>query len=116
MKRLQLLALASAALLLPACIINANSHTTRSGKYISAETVQRIEPGKGQDYVFALLGDPSSKQVLGDGTEIWKWTYRERKTSSGAVFLIVDSDQTTETERATYVEFQGGQVVRSWQD
>lgn len=116
MKSNQLLVVALAATLFPACIINANSHTTRSGKYISSETVQRIEPGKNADYVVAVLGDPSSKQVLGDGTEIWKWSYRERKTSSGAVFLIIDSDQTTETERSTYVELKDGQVARAWQD
>lgn len=116
MKRTQLLLAALALTAFPACIINANSHTTRSGKYISAETVQRLEPGKDQDYVLALLGDPSSRQTLSDGTEIWKWTYRERKNSSGAVFLIIDSDATTEVERSTYVELQHGQVVRAWQD
>lgn len=102
--------------LAPACIIHADSHTTRSGKYISTETVQRIEPGKPAEYVVAVLGEPSSRQSLADGTEIWKWTYRERKQSSGAVFLVVDSDSTTETERATYVELQHGVVIRAWQD
>lgn len=116
MNRLHLLTLAAGLCLLPACIINADSHTTRSGKYISTDTVQRIEPGKNADYVIAVLGEPSSRQALADGTEIWKWTYRERKRSSGAIFLVVDSDSTTETERATYVELQHGVVVRAWQD
>jgi outer membrane protein assembly factor BamE (lipoprotein component of BamABCDE complex) len=116
MRRSHLLSLLLLAPLVPACIINANSHTTQSGKFVSPDTVQRLEPGKGADYVTALLGEPSSKQALSDGTEIWKWSYRERKTSSGAVFLIVDSDQTTEVERATYVELKDSKVVRAWQD
>jgi outer membrane protein assembly factor BamE (lipoprotein component of BamABCDE complex) len=116
MKRIQLLSIVLAATLLPACIINANSHTTRSGKYISTETIQRVEAGKDAEYVLAVLGDPSSKQVLSDGTEIWKWSYRERRNSSGGVFLLVSSDKTTETERSTYVEMKDGKVARAWQD
>ncbi len=106
------------ALATSSCIINANSHTTRSGRFVSAETLAQIQPGKSKEYVATVLGEPSSKNELSDGTgtEIWKWTWREKRSSSGAVFLIIDSDHSTEEERSTYVEFLNGVVSKSWQD
>src|SRR4026208_414838 len=98
MKRIHLavpVLLAIACCSLSSCIINANSHTTRSGKFISNETLSRIEPGKTLDYVEALIGQPSTKTKLTDGTEIWKWNYNERKKSNEGVFLVLDSDHTT---------------------
>src|SRR5262249_4578870 len=119
MNRVQLLRIASVgtlAILASSCIITSNAHTSRSGKYVSAETLAHVEPGKSQEYVIAVLGDPTSKTSLSDGTEIWRWTWRERKTSSGAVLFVIDADKSSENEHSTYVEFRDGVVSKSWQD
>jgi outer membrane protein assembly factor BamE (lipoprotein component of BamABCDE complex) len=106
-----LLALASAG-----CIIKADSHVHRSGCDISRETLGQIEPGKKQDFVLALLGEPSTKTTLEGETEIWKWRYSEKRVRSGSLFLVFDSDTTSEREGSTFVQFEKGLVVKAWQD
>ena len=111
------LAALTASLPLAGCVvIDTNSHTERSGTEISPTTLAQIEPGKPTEFVIALVGEPSSRTSLSDGTEIWKWTYREKRTSGGHILFVVDSDSTSEKTRTTYVEICAGQVVKAWQD
>lgn len=113
---LALLTIAIASTSLSACIINVDSHSERSGRYVSSTTLQQIEPGRGQDYVLALLGEPSSRSKLDGGTEIWKWTYSETKHSEGHLIFVFSGDDTKHVEGATYVEFKDGIVQKTWQD
>ncbi len=109
------LALAGATLC-PSCLINTSSHSDVSGKYVSPDTVAQIQPGKSEAYVLALIGEPSSRIMLDDGTQIWKWQYTETRNSQGHVIFLLNSDTSTATEKTTYVEFQDGAVVRAWRD
>jgi outer membrane protein assembly factor BamE (lipoprotein component of BamABCDE complex) len=110
------LAAVVAAGLFPACIINVDSHSERSGRYVSASTLQQIEPGRTQEYVLALIGEPTSRTRLDGGTEIWKWAYSETKRSEGTLIFVFSGDDTSRTEGAAYVEFQDGVVRKTWQD
>lgn len=118
MNRKLALALAVSALVagLQGCIINASSKTSQTGKYVSNETFKQIQPGANKDYVVALIGEPSTKTQLADGTEIWRWTYRETKTSSGAVIFLINSDTQNESEKSSYVQMENGVVTKAWQD
>lgn len=107
---------AFAAVGLTSCIINVDSHRERTGRFVSASTLSQIEPGRGQDYVQALLGEPSSRSKLEGGIEIWKWTYTETKHSKGHLIFVFSGDETEHVEGATYVEFKDGIVQKSWQD
>ncbi len=106
----------AAGCLLSACIINVDSHKERSGRYVSSATLQQIEPGKPQDYVRALLGEPTSRTKIDGQIEIWKWTYKETKRREGQLIFVYSGDETEEVEGATYVEFQDGLVRKTWQD
>lgn len=110
------LAVLAAAAVCPGCLIGSHSHTNVSGRYVGPETLAQIQPGKSEAYVLALLGDPSDKTNIENGTSIWKWRYTETRNSSGAVIFIFASDTKTETERTTYVEFKDGAVVKAWHD
>lgn len=111
------LAAALAALgLLSACIVNVDSHSERSGRYVSSATLQQVEPGRTQSYVLALLGEPSTRTKVEGGTEIWKWTYSETKRREGQLIFVFSGDETERIEGATYVEFQDGLVRKTWQD
>lgn len=102
--------------LLTGCVIGSSSHTDVSGNYIGNETLAQIQPGKDQAYVLALVGDPSDKTVLTNGTEIWKWRYTEQKKSSGSVIFLLSAESNTNDVKTTYVEFKDGVVVKAWRD
>lgn len=109
-------AAAIASGLLAACIVNVDSHRERTGRYVSSSTLAQIEPGRSQDYVVALLGEPNTRTKLDGGIEIWKWTYSETKRSEGTLIFVFSGDETERIEGATYVEFENALVRKTWQD
>lgn len=103
--------------ILSGCLVNSSTRTTYSGRHISPETVKQIEPGKTKsDFVLATLGDPTSKNKLDDGSEVWKWEYEKKHSSSGSVFLLVNANDHKETHGGTYIVMKDGVVDRVWQD
>ena len=117
MKRLAVLVCLSSLAVLPGCLINSSNSTSISGRYIGPQTLAQVEPGKSrQDFVVATLGTPTTKTVLEDGSEVWKYEYRKRTQSSGKVFLLLDSDSFTEKDGAVYVIFRDGVVEKTWRD
>ena len=67
--------------------------------------------------VLATLGEPTARTPLDDGGELWKWSYRRTRSSSGSVFLLLDADNHTEQDGAAFVQFDSaGTVVKSWRD
>jgi outer membrane protein assembly factor BamE (lipoprotein component of BamABCDE complex) len=96
------------------CLISSTSNVTHTGVSVSDASWAQIVPGKSADFVTAVLGEPTSKQKLDDGTEIWKWTYTERTDSSGAVFLIFGGTSTQENSHTAFVELKDGVVTNHW--
>jgi outer membrane protein assembly factor BamE (lipoprotein component of BamABCDE complex) len=111
-------ALALLAALPASCVVvHSDSHSTSSGREVSEATLAQIKPGTTQEYVLALLGEPSSRSGLGDGSAIWKWSHTRRETSSGSFILLFSGDRTVEIEGACYVEFAPDGLVRhTWRD
>ena len=83
---------------------------------IGPETLVQIEPGTSRKFVVALLGEPTDKFLLDDGLELWKWGYREKKTSSGSVVYVIESTPRAQTEHGAYVQFRDGLVTKAWND
>ena len=97
------------------CLVTGNSRQTRSGNYVADSTFNQIQPGKTTEgWVRATLGPPTSKDRLSDGTEIWKYSYTERRESSGAVFLIFGGHDEKEINGTAYVEIKNGVVTNAW--
>lgn len=111
-----ILSLPLVATLLTSCLISVDSHTQHTGRRISEQTLSQIEPGRKDDYVVAVLGEPTRKTKLAEGNEIWKWEYREKRVQSGTLIFVFSKDETTVTEGAVYVELKDGVVVRTWRD
>lgn len=114
--RLPVLALIAA--LCGACVIvHTDSQTRTSGRPISDATLSQVQAGSTQEYVLALLGEPTRRTTLTDGSAIWKWTHTRTETSSESFILLFSGDRSVETEGATYVEFTPEGVVRhTWRD
>jgi outer membrane protein assembly factor BamE (lipoprotein component of BamABCDE complex) len=86
------------------------------GTYVGPETIAQVQPGKDEAYVRALIGAPDSVHALADGTELWKWSYLERKESSTSIIFVFGSRTETETRSTAYVEFKDGLVQRAWRE
>jgi outer membrane protein assembly factor BamE (lipoprotein component of BamABCDE complex) len=104
------------AITIPGCLIGSSTKTSTEGTPISETTLRQITPGSSPEHVLNLLGHPAVKTTGGDGTEVWKWSYRESKKTSGSFFLIVSSETQTDTEGRVYVSFRDGRVVETWRD
>ncbi len=101
---------------LPGCIIDTSSHSEHSGRRVGPETLEQLQPGRSQEFVLALLGDPTTRSRAGGQTEVWKWEYRSREHRSGSLIFVVDSDSTTDVHSTTYALFEDGKVTKVWQD
>ena len=112
-----LLWLMSIALLLSCgtgCLVSSNSSSQESGNYVSDATFSQVEPGKTTAaWVRATMGPPTSIAHVND-QEIWRYTYTQRKDSSGAVFLVFGGHSETETDHTAFVQIKDGVVVKAW--
>lgn len=105
------------ALLNAGCLINSHSRTEVSGDYVSPASMERVEVGKSKpDFVLATLGEPTCKNKLDDGSEVWKWKYKKTHCGNGSVFLLIDASDHTEHEGAAFVMFRDGVVEKKWRD
>jgi outer membrane protein assembly factor BamE (lipoprotein component of BamABCDE complex) len=97
------------------CLVGGSSSVRRQGSYVADTTLSRIEPGKTQEsWVLATLGQPSEKTELAPKHELWKYSYKEVKNSSGYVFLIFGGSDSKETSGKVFVELQDGVVTKTW--
>lgn len=115
MTRLVLVALLAICLLNTGCLVGGHSAVKREGTYVSASTVEQIEPGKtSKAWVRAVIGDPSERVHVDDAHEIWKYPYTETKDSSGYVFLIFETSDQKVTHGTFFVEFADDVVTKTW--
>jgi outer membrane protein assembly factor BamE (lipoprotein component of BamABCDE complex) len=116
--RLRPLAFALLAALPAGCVVvQSDTKTSTSGHEVSETTLAQIRPGATQEYVLALLGEPTRRSALGDGSSIWKWSSSRKETSSGSFILLFSGDRTVEIESSCYVEFAPDGLVRhTWRD
>ena len=101
--------------LLSGCLISHSSNQSISGNYVPPTTFDQIERGKTTaGWVKATLGEPSSRDTVENGSEIWKYSYSEKTSSSGAIFLIFGGSDRKEKQRVAYVEIKDGVVTNKW--
>jgi outer membrane protein assembly factor BamE (lipoprotein component of BamABCDE complex) len=97
------------------CLIGTSSQVRRDGPYVAEDTLRKIEPGKTEKaWVLATLGEPTEKNELDPGHELWKYSCRETRDSSGYVFLIFGSSDQKVTQEKVFVEMKDGVVTKSW--
>src|SRR5262245_38036865 len=93
------------------CLVGGRSPVRREGSFVADTTLQRIEPGKTQEaWVLATLGQPTQKTEVAPNHELWKYSYKEVKNSSGYIFLIFGGCDSKETSGKVFVELQDGVV------
>ena len=85
--------------LLGGCIVNSRSETTQTGNYVSESQLARVTPGTLPSTVQAMLGEPDTKDSMDDGTEVWRWAYREETTKEGSAVRSGASHASVATTR-----------------
>jgi outer membrane protein assembly factor BamE (lipoprotein component of BamABCDE complex) len=108
-----------ALVLLPVagCLVSSRSNTEVVGTRISEETLSLVKPGSTRNDVLSLLGEPTSRKNLDDGTKVWRYAYRVEKRSSGGVFLLISSSsRTTKEEGTVVVVLEEDRVTRAWRE
>ena len=100
---------------LSGCLVGGSSQVRHEGNFVADSTLERIEPGKTQQsWVLATLGSPSEKTEVAPNHELWKYSYKEVKNSSGYVFLIFGGCDSKETSGRVFVELEDGVVTKTW--
>jgi len=97
-------------------IVHSDKGVNRTGDYVSPRTLEQIKTGVSAEYVLAILGSPTTKSELENGTEIWKWRYTETLESHGGILIVFRSKSSTDTVHNSFVEFEDDTVVRTWRD
>lgn len=115
-RRFAMLALAAGAMALPACsIISSENHTSYTGNYVPSDSLGQIRLGESTpEYTAAVLGEPTNKAELDDGTSIWRWDYTVRKSGEGSLLLVFDGESSSEKKQSTFVQFKDGVAVKKW--
>ena len=99
----------------PGCLVSSTNKDSVSGNYVPQNTFDRIQAGETTSgWVKATLGEPSSKDKIENGNEVWKYSYTEVHEGSGAIFLIFGGTDKKELQRSAYVEFKDGVVKSKW--
>ncbi len=109
-------ALTLVAAALPGCLISSENHVSYTGDYVPSDKLGQITIGESTPaFTTAILGEPTSKTDLEDGTSIWRWDYVERRSGEGAVLLVFAGENSSEVARSTYVQFENGVASKKWQ-
>src|SRR4051794_17431800 len=88
-RQLLIALLLGTSLLLTGCLVTGSNKESGSGTKVSDATFNQIKVNEtNEDWVRATLGPPTSDTTMQSGGHILKYTYTEKKESSGAVFLI----------------------------
>lgn len=96
-------------------IVSSDNHVSYTGNYVASDAMNNIRIGDSTPaYTEAILGEPTSKTDLDDGTSIWRWDYTESRSSDGSVLLIFNGESSSSKQKSAYVQFKDGVAVKKW--
>jgi len=94
-------------------IIEHESHTGYSGRYIDTSEYEAIRVGATtSDDLMSRFGPPSAKDVDPDGAEVWRWAYTRTRSGEGSLLLVFHGEGSKRTEGQTWVELREGVVSK----
>ncbi len=88
------------------------------GTFVSEELLKRVKPDVTRaDWILAVLGEPTGRAVLDDGSEIWKWVYApiEQVASFVQVFGATEDEPPLQPVSA-FVHLRAGVAIDTWRD
>ena len=103
------------SLVLTGCLVTGSNKESGSGTKVADATFNQIKVKETtEEWVRATLGPPTSDTTMQSGGHILKYTYTEKKESSGAVFLIFGGHNEQTVEHNAFFEIKNGIVTKAW--
>jgi outer membrane protein assembly factor BamE (lipoprotein component of BamABCDE complex) len=110
------IAVLSLLFLASACVVTSSEKTKIEGTKVSENTLAQIEPGSTEEFTIALLGEPTSRVEMSDGTHLLKWTYKKTTTKGGTIIILFAGKKTTEETGTIFVTIKNQRVLKVWRD
>ena len=104
------------AVTLAGCVITSREETEYEGKHVGETTLSQIGPGSPEDFVLALLGEPTERIKFENGTTLLKWSYAKTTTRRGTIIVLFAGKSTTRETGTIYVTLIDGMVNKVWRD
>lgn len=101
----------------PITIQLSGAGTQYEGTYISASLMDLIkEEETTADWILAVLGEPTARATLRDGTEIWKWVYQPVRHEGNLVSVLGFGEDEEPEPRPimAFVRLRGEVVIGKW--
>lgn len=88
------------------------------GVFISERLLERVEVNKtSTDWLLAVLGEPTGRAELRDGTSIWKWSYRPLEQEASVISLFGSAKDEPALQPSTvFVRLRNDVVIEKWHD
>ena len=100
---------------LSGCIVVSNSGDRASGKRIKETTLNQFEVGSTtKEWTLAVLGEPSHRETLEDGTEVMRYEYSRKKEQQTVVFILFAGNSDKQEKQTAYFEFKDDVLSRYW--
>ena len=97
------------------CLVTGSNKESGSGTKVADETFKQIKVNEtSEEWVRATLGPPTSDTTMQSGGHILKYTYTEKRETSGAVFLIFGGHDEKTVEHNAFFEIKNGIVTKAW--
>lgn len=102
-------------LTLSGCLVMGGSSIDESGVKVTESTLDQVEVGTTtRDWLLGALGEPTSRNVVDENTEVLRYAWSRTKSKGGAVFLIYAGGSETVEKTTAYFEVTDGIVTRFW--
>jgi outer membrane protein assembly factor BamE (lipoprotein component of BamABCDE complex) len=110
-----ILCLAALLCLNSGCLVINQSSNKTTGQRVKDSTLQQFEPGStNKEWTLAVLGEPTSQEVLDDGTEILKYEYSRKVDRTTVVFVLFAGNEDKNEKQTAYFEFKDNLLTRYW--
>lgn len=115
--RLSLAALALLAFASGCAVIDSHDESRFSGTTVSAETLQRIEPGVTTEaWLQAALGEPTRTTTVDATTHILSYASTHSRHSHATVLFLLNTSTHLEIDETLFFECRDGVVTRFWKE
>ena len=99
------------------CIVSTENTSQERGKKLKNSSLRKLEPGvTTKDWTVSVLGTPTSRSKLDNGTEVLKYEYSKTVNHELAIFLLLGTESEKTTSESVCLEFKDNILTRYWSE